>query len=458
MKKKYILILIIIFILSIATHFAFFGHPDSCVFDEVHFGKFVSGYLDHKYFFDIHPPLGKLLISLIAWLGGFKTGFAFQNIADVYPDKSYIWLRLLPVLAGTLLPVVIFYLARALKFTLIASATAALLIVFENALLGQSLFILLDSTLLLFGFLGVLFYLVAKRKKSIWLYALAFVSLAFAFSIKWTGLGFIALIIGTEIFDFIEHRLTHTPNEKVWPRIIIMIFLPIIIYFYIFAIHFALLPRSGEGDRFHSQEFQKSLIGNQYKNDSEVKTANIVSKFVELNIEMFRANQRIVNNHFYASKWYTWPMMARPIYYWNKTDETNQTKAKIYLFGNPIIFWVSFLGFVTLVLECFFFPDIFRKNYRPILFILFGFLINLVPFALIKRPMFLYHYFPSLIFNILILCFTIDLIKNLRLKKIIFAILLISALISFIFYSPLTYGLNLHETGFKIRLWPNNWR
>ncbi len=31
------------------------------VFDEVHFGKFISGYIRGTYFFDIHPPAGKLL-------------------------------------------------------------------------------------------------------------------------------------------------------------------------------------------------------------------------------------------------------------------------------------------------------------------------------------------------------------------------------------------------------------
>jgi hypothetical protein len=27
-------------------------------FDEVHFGHFANNYIDGKYFFDIHPPLG----------------------------------------------------------------------------------------------------------------------------------------------------------------------------------------------------------------------------------------------------------------------------------------------------------------------------------------------------------------------------------------------------------------
>ncbi len=90
-KTKIILVLILIIIgLSTATHFAFFGHPNETVFDEVHFGKFVNGYLSHKYFFDIHPPLGKLMISGVAKLSGYKTGFDFKEIGEKYMKPKWM--------------------------------------------------------------------------------------------------------------------------------------------------------------------------------------------------------------------------------------------------------------------------------------------------------------------------------------------------------------------------------
>lgn len=41
------------------------GAPDSVVFDEYHFGRFLNNYLTGNYLFDIHPPLGKL--TMAAW-------------------------------------------------------------------------------------------------------------------------------------------------------------------------------------------------------------------------------------------------------------------------------------------------------------------------------------------------------------------------------------------------------
>ncbi|MCX6811334.1 MAG: phospholipid carrier-dependent glycosyltransferase [Candidatus Berkelbacteria bacterium] len=457
-KKKFwsIFIVVIILALSIATHFAFFGHPNETVFDEVHFGKFISGYLTHKYFFDIHPPLGKLMISGVAKLSGFKPGFDFKEIGEKYPDNSYIWLRLLPVIAGSLLPLVIYFLAKNLKFSTIASIASALFVIFENAILGQSLFILLDSMLLLFGFLGLLLYLIARRKNSIWIYALAFLSLTFSLSIKWTGAAFLALVVIIEIVDFIKHRIDLCLIHNFWPRILIIIFLPVTIYFAVFSLHFAILNKSGEGDAFHSREFQKTLIGNSYENDKTIYPENIFLKFIELNVEMFRSNGRITDQHPYASKWYTWPMMAKPIYYWN--DQLGTNEAKIYLFGNPIIFWGSFLGVVILILNCLFFSKEMRRKFKTIMFILVGFVLNYLPFVFITRPMFLYHYLAALIFAILALCFVIDLTQNRRKKIIIFIVIIAISIASFFFFSPLTYGLTLSQKSFQARLWTNNWQ
>src|SRR3989344_8356985 len=165
------LAIILVLVASITVHFAFFGYPKETVFDEVHFGKFVSGYFTHEYFFDIHPPLGKLIISGAAKIVGFQPGFSFANIGEVFPDTIYLWLRLLPTLAGTLLPVVIFLLALELGFSKAGATGAALLVVFEGALLIQSRFMLLDAFLLLFGF-GAWWLYAKYRRTDAWYYLL----------------------------------------------------------------------------------------------------------------------------------------------------------------------------------------------------------------------------------------------------------------------------------------------
>ena len=89
-NKKEKIAIAVLLALSLATHFAWFGYPDMTVFDEVHFGKFLSAYFTHAYYFDIHPPLGKLILAGWGWLWGFQPGFSFSNIGDVFPDRVLV--------------------------------------------------------------------------------------------------------------------------------------------------------------------------------------------------------------------------------------------------------------------------------------------------------------------------------------------------------------------------------
>ena len=46
--------------------------------------QFASYYLQRTYFFDVHPPFGKLLFALMGWFVGYDGHFHFDNIGDSY--------------------------------------------------------------------------------------------------------------------------------------------------------------------------------------------------------------------------------------------------------------------------------------------------------------------------------------------------------------------------------------
>lgn len=521
--KKYIFILIIA---SIATHFLFFGQPRETVFDEVHFGKFISGYFTHEYFFDIHPPLGKLLISGMGYITGFKPGFSFAEIGQGFPDSAYLWLRLLPILAGAMLPIVIYLFALRLGLSSMASLAAGFFIIFENALLTQSRLMLLDPFLLLFGFSALLFYFIYETKSHDVRFLLpAGIFAALAVSVKWTGVTFWAIIMIIEIFKTATnrwmvnpHTITRTgtagaePKEssfgvgvKNWlrylfSRAMFLIIIPGVIYFSIFAIHFALLNKTGPGDAFMTPEFRKTLIGspeNQNPN-LEVQPLRAWGRFIELNKQMYKSNATLTAGHPYSSKWYTWPFMMRSIYYWyeagavanspSRFDSSNRgssiaeqsgqpaESSRIYLLGNPVIWWastlaVAYLAVVALALVLKALKNktvlvLWRANNLPV-FLLGAWIINLLPFVGISRAMFLYHYFTALVFAILVLVYLIDKLPNpapltsgqrcWASKKRIFTILLAVSVISFAFFAPLTYGRPLSERMYNARNWLNTW-
>jgi len=437
--------IIIILTLSLLTRFIFFGHPNETIFDEVHFGKFISGYYTREYFFDIHPPLGKLAIAGFAKLFDFKPEFAFTDIGDKYPDKQYMILRFLPSLAGALLPVVIYLLLIQVGLNPLASFLGGLLIVFENALLAQSRYILLDSFLLLFGFLSFLLYFKSKDQTSYpKLHLILFGFFAgLAVSVKWTGLSFLMLPL---LFEFIQVIRTKS-FKKVFTVLIPPFLIACLVYFVIFLAHLTLLNKSGQGDPFMSIGFQKTLIGNRYADD-KATPSNIFQKFTELNAEMYKANQRLTAEHPYSSPWYSWPLMTRPIYYWVNANE------RIYLIGNPIIWWASAVALLVFVLSLL--KNLKSKTINNLsIFLITGYVINILPFIGVKRVMFLYHYFTAYIFAIMILAWLINQRKN---PKIIFGVLMTIIVLSFLFFSPLSYGLELSPKAYETRVWFNSWK
>ncbi len=154
--KKHLLLLILL-ASSLIVHFAFINYPAEVVFDEVHFGKFVSAYFTHEYYFDIHPPLGKMLIAGFAKIKGFQPGFDFNQIGENFDARNLFILRFLPALFGALIPLAIYLILKKMGLSQKVAFCAGLFAVFENGILTQSKFILVDSFLLAFGFFFPLF-------------------------------------------------------------------------------------------------------------------------------------------------------------------------------------------------------------------------------------------------------------------------------------------------------------
>jgi dolichyl-phosphate-mannose-protein mannosyltransferase len=453
-------IIILLLVLGITVHALWFGNPSSAVFDEVHFGKFISAYFTHEYYFDIHPPLGKLVLAGWGWLWGFQPGFSFANIGDAYPDRLYLALRFLPAFAGALLPLIVYGVARRLGIRPPAAFLAGAFVALDNALLVQSRFILLDSFMLLFGFGTVYCYLhyssklqvtslpvrqAGYRFLNLWLVASGLLG-GMALSIKWTGGTFLALIILLEFLRLRQLRQSASLPSLVKMPIVALIVVPAVLYFGVFVVHFALLGKSGPGDAFMSPAFQHGLQGNMYASDQQLQTPTLWEKFVELNDEMYSANQRLTATHPYSSMWYTWPFMDRAIFYWTKDT------ARIYLLGNPLVWWAStaavLIAFSALLAGM-------VKPSRTVRILCGAWLLNLVPFVGISRVMFLYHYFTALMWAILILAWLID--RGAWNKKTILGMIFLAAAL-FAFFAPLSYGLPLSERAYNARVWFPGWR
>ncbi|MCJ1237043.1 hypothetical protein MMC14_005027 [Varicellaria rhodocarpa] len=272
--------LVIITSLAFATRFWGIGHPNEVVFDEVHFGKFASYYLQRTYFFDVHPPFGKLLFALMGWFVGYDGHFLFDNIGDSYIDNKvpYVAFRAMPAFLGSLTVPVVFLIMWESGYTLPAAIVATGLVLFDNAHIGQTRLILLDATLVFAMSLSVLSYLrfyklrysPFSRKWWKWL-LLTGVALSCVISTKYVG-AFTFFSIGCAVVIDLWGLLDINRRQGALSlpefgkhfaaRIFGLIVVPFFFYLFWFQVHFAILTRSGPGDDFMTPEFQETLSDN----------------------------------------------------------------------------------------------------------------------------------------------------------------------------------------------------
>ncbi|KAF8419734.1 Dolichyl-phosphate-mannose-protein mannosyltransferase-domain-containing protein [Tirmania nivea] len=181
-----------------------------------------------------------------------------------------------------------------------------------------------------------------------------------------------------------------------------------------------------------------------------------VGKFWELQKVMWRTNAGLVESHAWDSRPEIWPFLKRGINFWGKDHR------QIYLVGNPLIWWTSTAAIIVYVIFKAIavlrwqrgYTDYQNENVRRFDFevgtAILGWALHYFPFYLMKRQLFLHHYFPALFFAIAAVCQIFDFvthrIKNFGLSEkpalgwIAAIVFLALSIVVFGLFQPLAYG------------------
>lgn len=301
-ELKYWIALAISTVFAIYTRFDKISFPSKVVFDEVHFGKFASYYLERTYFFDLHPPFAKLLIAFVGWLVGYDGKFKFENINDDYISNNvpYVAYRALSAIQGSLTIPVIFMTLKTLGYSVDACLFASFLVCFDNGHIIDSRLILLDATLNLAVALAMFCYVKYSTYRTkpftkwwwIWLNATG-VSLSLVISTKYVGvLTYVAVGVAVilELWYWLDYKKGLTLYEFTQhfaARFYSLIVFPFILYLFWFYVHFSILNKSGPGDAFMSSEFQECLIESPAAKESKLVNFNDIVTIKHTETEAF---------------------------------------------------------------------------------------------------------------------------------------------------------------------------
>ncbi len=135
---------------------------------------------------------------------------------------------------------------------------------------------------------------------------------------------------------------------------------------------------------------------------------------------MFNYHKGITSDdNYWQSKWYTWPIMWHPYWYYQAPNLTGDAMGTISCMGNPIIWW---FGLISIILSVFLFVrrllclnDItdatlrvrVRKDVNLLGFVLLGLLVNYGAWMFVPRSTFIYHYFATIPFMMILTVYII---------------------------------------------------
>ena len=403
---------------------------NSLVFDEVYFVQYAVDYLRQVPFFDGHPPLSKYAIALgiaVGRLLPFGRDTVNEMTGLVLSPWSYRWLN---ALVGSLLPVGLAWVGRLVTGRWVVGLVAGALLALDGLFLVESRYGLNNVYLVGFGLLGHGCWLKALASyrdrgtggRDRWGWWLA-AGLCFGatISVKWNGLGFLlgpwllwAIAWGWRWlrgrYGAIEERTGERIGDGTTPLNYLDRVSPLTM-----ALALAVIPALAYGVIWIPHLHWATDRG-----------------FWEINRQILTYHSNVGDGsavHPYCSRWYTWPLLLRPIAYFyartanpdapiNYADLTptlpagiEPTVYDVHALGNPLLWWASTAAVVALLVS------VVRDGLRHwrdreqrlsaslaiSVYFLANYSLNWLPWARISRCTFLYHYMGALAFAILTL-------------------------------------------------------
>ena len=434
------------------------SYLNSMYFDEIYHGRTGYEHANSLHTYETtHPPLGKVFMSFCIELFGM-TPFAW---------------RFAGALAGVLMIPAIYLLAMQLLHSSKWAALCALLMASDCMHFTQTRIATIDSFPVLF--MMVMFLFMARYMQMSFYHqrlrdtfvplALSGVFMGLAIASKWIGCyGAVGLAV-LFFFRFFtlwkqsEYAKLHQGEDPAFVRaansfakngaktiamcFVFFVFVPLVIYCLSYIPY---LSAYGEV-KWNLRTFERIW-------DAQVLMLD------------YHAN--LVAEHYFASPWYEWPLIIKPMWFYNADYAPAGMASSILTFGNPAVWWVGLIGIVMALAFSLW------RNALPMLGVIpgrddaldralpviaIGFLSAYLPWVLVSRLTFIYHYFASVPWIILA---TAQMLRYLERKNkkaaYALAILLGAAAVSlFVLFYPLASGEIVPRAWCDAAAWFDGW-
>lgn len=502
-RVRWVLPLIVVLFAAL-VRFAYLPHPERIYFDETYYATNAAQLLEFGVeaeprvegdpsqgadpVFVVHPPVGKWLIA---------SGIA------VFGDNSLGW-RVASAVAGTALVAVTYAIALRLFRRPGVAALTAFLLSIEGLALTMSRISMLDVFLTLFVALGVWALLVdrdlrwalvpdarhptggrpdaphestvgaasehagptrltsddarARRlprmpRTYVWLAGIAF---GLALATKWSAvlaIGAAGLyLLASELAwrRALTGRWTTDLCRLVGVGVGALLLVPAVIYVASYASWFA------------NYEHTRPGVAACEDDTCDAGPVDIARGWFGEQQDIFRFHRDLEVTHNYRASALLWPLTRRPVVYYyeaclDRAEPADEcavppgTLEEIIGLGNPAIWWSALAVYPVLLYAA------VRRRDRIAATILVFLLGQYLPWLGPSRPLFFFYALPLVPFVVLGLGWAATHLLPRRSLRWVPVGVAAAALVAFVYWSPLYYGMRLTESAWRMRMWFDSW-
>ena len=441
---------------SVVTHLWMIQNPDCVVFDEVHFGNFTNWYTLSRYFFDIHPPLGKLVMFGVANFSEYYGDINFEaRYGKQHVTPDFVILRLTPAIFSSFCAPLIYLAMRFSGFSHSAASLSGFCLACDTSMLTEGRFTLSDGMLHFFVclYIAVFAYFCGTDHDFASLGALVRVGgvLGCACACKNTAWGLMVYTGFVQIVMLLQRHasLSFEFFDELMFRGFTLLGMVIIVHLVSFGIHLTILPFEGPGNGYLPEMMQRQLLDSSLMETQlwgrRVTWPSLYFRIVALVVSMHFGNMAITSFHPYMSRPINWPLLTGNfVAFWFSNG------LEVDCIGNAFVYYFAFFSILAVLL------GFKREKWEIAVRFAVGWAVSYFPFYLIPRSMYLYHYLIPLMFGCMCTGASIDLWLRPFWRGV--AVVLIGTVVLFGFYlwSPLSYGTpHLNE---KFIIWNSAWR
>ena len=445
-----ILLLFILAFFGYFTRLREFENPSYIVFDEVHFGNFTNFYIRHEYFFDIHPPFVKLTYALFGWLSEYPGDIYFgENVGEPYPDEGYIPLRITPIMFSSLTPCMIYIAVRFAAFSRTASFIAGFMWVCDTSSIAESKFLLTDGPLhfwTAFSMIILNYWLQFKpgtKEYQIWK-ILTSIACGLAYSCKYTAMSMWIVMCFPEFcqllvkWDYTLNDVSYSDVCKtlwqcLWPGAIIHL-----LFWYIHVVDIPFIgPDSFKQDDEGNNKTDWLFPLVNRSNPNETEDMSFVLWWPPVTIRVFGL---IMGSHMSnAMNYEPHPFMSQPIDWPLLTDvyvgfHTIDVDREVACVGNLFVYYFGFFSVILCILS-------YKKEcYIRVARFFVAYLCSYLPFFIVPRTMYLYHYLIPLMFACMCCGIAVDVWVPKKWKGFLCFFIIILCFYGYLEFSPIVYG------------------